>query len=61
MGNHEEMGVSRVAKIVEQGKAAKPPSVVPRRGREIMAVLLFAVGVFTWLSQHTESVGIVGL
>ncbi|NLJ68326.1 MAG: DNA translocase FtsK [Firmicutes bacterium] len=55
------MGVSRVAKIVEQGKAAKPPSVVPRRGREIMAVLLFAVGVFTWLSLHTESVGIVGL
>ena len=26
-----------------------------------MAVLLFAVGVFTWLSLHTESVGIVGL
>ncbi|NLA57711.1 MAG: hypothetical protein GX855_02230, partial [Firmicutes bacterium] len=50
-----------MAKIVEHGKAAKPPSVASRRGREILAVLLFAMGVFTWLSLHTESVGIVGL
>ena len=61
MGNQKKTGVSFVAKTVEHGKTAKPPSLVSRRGREIMAVLFFAMGVFTWLSLHTESVGIVGL
>ncbi len=49
-----------MAKLVEQtGKAKKP---IPQgRSREIGAVLLFAMGVFTWLSLHTDSVGVIGL
>lgn len=49
-----------MAKPVEQtSKAQKPVS--KRRVREIGAVLLFAMGIFTWLSLHTDSVGVIGM
>ncbi len=50
-----------VARTVEYAKTGKRPSALSRRGRDILGVLLFAAGVFIWLSLHTESVGIVGL
>ena len=50
-----------MAKTIGQTKGAKRPSATGRRPREIIAVLLFAMGVFTWFSLHTESVGVIGL
>ena len=61
MGNLERMGVSFLAKMVEQTRKAKGPPTAGRRPKEILAVLLFAMGVFTWFSLHTESVGIIGV
>ena len=50
-----------MAKMVEQRRKAERPSTAGRRPKEILAVLLFAMGVFTWFSLHTESVGVVGM
>lgn len=49
-----------MAKMAGQPKGVKEPT-LGRRAREIVAVLLFAAGAFTWLSLHTESVGVVGM
>lgn len=61
MGNFRRTGVSLLAKMVQQTRKAERPPKVGRRPKEILAVLLFATGVFTWFSLHTQSVGIVGI
>lgn len=52
--------MSILAKMVEQAKGVQQPA-PGRRPKEILAVLLFAMGIFTWFSLHTESVGVIGM
>ncbi|NLK08112.1 MAG: DNA translocase FtsK [Firmicutes bacterium] len=45
--------------LVQKNKTPRPPA--KGRFKEIGVILLFALGIFVWLSLHTESVGLVGM